>query len=121
MIAPTTHSGHGWDIRRHKIPPSLEFIEFVKIPASDPIDGLGLSFKAFGKTWKLDLSLNTFLLSSKSKFDVRNENGEDVVLEITVTFACVIIAATAAASVLEAEAEAVGKIIRFQIGGRDSY
>ncbi len=47
----------------------------VETPASDVDDGLGLRFKAFGKTWDLDLSLNTFLLSSASKFDVRNEKG----------------------------------------------
>jgi len=68
--------GEGWDPRSDLIPPSLEFIEFRQIPASDPEDGLGLSFKAFGKTWQLDLSLNTFLLTSASKFDVRNENGQ---------------------------------------------
>jgi len=67
--------GEGWDPRSNLIPPSLEFINFRKVPASDP-EGLGLVFKAFGKTWTLDLSLNTFLLSSESKFDVRNENGD---------------------------------------------
>merc|ERR1712198_771864 len=65
--------GQGWDTRSNLIPPSLEFIDFVKIPASDPIEGLGLSFSAFGKNWKLDLSLNTFVVTGASRFDVRNE------------------------------------------------
>ena len=69
-------SGHGWDPRTNLIPPSREFIKMVQIPASDPVQGLGLQFSAFGKDWTLDLSLNTFLLTSATKFDVRNEQGE---------------------------------------------
>ena len=68
-------TGQGWDPRAILYPPSLDFIKFEKFPASHPEEGLGLRFKAFEKEWELDLSLNTFLLSSKSKFDVRNEKG----------------------------------------------